>query len=214
VANKAIVEPIDVFNTLSYLPSSVKGLDPAEFTKLLIDGEGLTIYGELIVNNYEEDTAIAEAIINNLDSNLLAGGFDLKQTKYAGAIIAANKDVWAKIPSSSVNYAASMIADQCGTPKGIFRGVYTIDSPDDNVKVYSWFAGLGLPTSRVEQLKRDAKERMQTVKDKEGQRTMNLQLETGTNETVSAAQKIKDKIAQKSSAFGKLMGNPIIDRRK
>ena len=213
VANKAIVEPVDVFNTLSSMPSSVKGLDPMEWGKLFTDGEGLTVYGELTVENFAEDTAIAEAVVNNLNGNLLAGGFDLKQSRYVGVIIAANKDVWAKIPSSSITYAMAMVNDQCGTPKGVFKGIYTVESPDPVVKVYSMFTGLGLPESRVTQLKKDAQEHMQTVKGKDEQRNLNLQLDTGTNETVSAAQKIKEKIAQKSSAFGKLVGG-VVDRRK
>jgi len=213
VANKAIVEPIDVFNTLSSMPSSVKGLDPMEWGKLFTDGEGLTVYGELTVENFSEDTAIAEAVVNNLNGNLLAGGFDLKQSRYVGVIIAANKEVWAKIPSSSITYAMAMVNDQCGTPKGVFKGIYTVESPEPVVKVYSMFAGLGLPDSRVTQLKKDAQELLQNVKGKDEARNLNLQLDTGTNETVSAAQKIKEKIAQKSSAFGKLVGG-VVDRRK
>lgn len=213
VANKAIVDPIDVFNTLSSMPSSTKALDPMEWSKLFIDGEGLSVYGEFSVDNYQEDTAIAEAVINNLAGNLLAEGFDLKQSKYVGFIIAANKDVWSKIPASSVNYASSMINDLCGNPKGVFKGMYVIDSPENNVKVFSMFSGLGLPTVRVEQLKSETKELQSKVKNKDDSRNLTLQLDTGTNETVSAAQKIKEKIAQKSSAFGKLMGG-VVDRRK
>lgn len=213
IANKAIVDPIDVFNTLSSMPSAVKGLDPMEFGKLFTDGEGLTVYGELTVDNFGEDTAIAEAVVNNLNGNLLAGGFDLKQSRYVGVIIAANKEVWAKIPSSSITYAMAMVNDQCGTPKGVFKGIYTIETPDPVVKVYSVFAGLGLPDSRVAQLKKDAQEHMQTVRGKDEQRNLSLQLETGTNETISAAQKIKEKIKEKNSAFGKLVGG-VVDRRK
>lgn len=213
VANKAIVEPVDVFNTLSSLPSSVKGLDPMEWGKLFTDGEGLTVYGELTIENFAEDTAIAEAVVNNLNGNLLAGGFDLKQSRYVGVIIAANKEVWSKIPSSSITYAMAMVNDQCGTPKGVFKGIYTIETPDPVVKVYSMFSGLGLPESRVTQLKKDAQELLQNVKGKDEQRNLNLQLDTGVNETVSAAQKVKEKIAAKSSAFGKLVGG-VVDRRK
>jgi cell division GTPase FtsZ len=212
VANKAIVEPIDIFNTLSSMPSSVKGLDPMEWGKLFTDGEGLTVYGELVVDNFAEDTAIAEAVVSNLNGNLLAGGFDLKQSKYVGVIIAANKEVWAKIPSSSITYAMAMINDQCGTPKGVYKGIYTIETPDPVVKVYSMFSGLGLPTSRVDQLKKEAQAHTQAVKGKDEARNLNLQLDTGTNETVSAAQKVKDKMAAKPSAFGKLVGG-VVDRR-
>ena len=93
------------------------------------------------MDNFAEDTAIAEAVVNNLNGNLLAGGFDLKQSRYVGVIIAANKEVWAKIPSSSITYAMAMINDQCGTPKGVFKGIYTVESPDPVVKVYSMFSG-------------------------------------------------------------------------
>jgi cell division GTPase FtsZ len=213
IANKAIVEPIDLFNTLSCMPSSVKGLDPMEWGKLFTDGEGLTVYGELTVDNFVEDTAIAEAVVNNLNGNLLAGGFDLKQSRYVGIIIAANKETWSKIPSSSITYAMAMVNDQCGTPKGVFKGIYTVDSPDPVVKVYSMFTGLGLPESRVTQLKKDAAELQQSVKGKDERRNLSLNLDTGVNETVSAAQKVKEKIAQKSSAFGKLVGG-VVDRRK
>lgn len=212
-ANKAIVEPIDIFNTLSSMPSSVKGLDPMEWGKLFTDGEGLTVYGELTVDNFSEDTAIAEAVVNNLNGNLLAGGFDLKQSRYVGVIIAANKETWAKIPSSSITYAMAMVNDQCGTPKGVFKGIYTVETADPVVKVYSMFSGLGLPESRVSQLKKEAQEHMQNVKGKDEARNLNLQLDTGTNETVSAAQKVKEKMAAKSSAFGKLVGG-VVDRRK
>jgi cell division GTPase FtsZ len=213
MANKAIVETIDVFNTLSSMPSSVKPLDAMEWAKLFTDGEGLSIYGELTVSNFKEDTAIAEAVINNLSSNLLAGGFDLKQSKYVGVIIAANKDVWQAIPSSSINYAMAMVGDLCNQPKGVFKGIYTVDMPENVVKVYSFFSGLGLPAARVDQLKKDAQSHMQTVKSKDDQRNLTLQLDTGVNETVSAAQKVKDKIAAKSSAFGKLTQG-VVDRRK
>jgi cell division GTPase FtsZ len=213
VANKAIVETINVFNTLSSMPSAVKGLDPMEWGKLFTDGEGLTVYGELTVDNFEDETSIAEAVVNNLNGNLLAGGFDLKQSRYVGVIITAPKEVWAKIPSSSITYAMAMVNDQCGTPKGVFKGIYTVESTEQVVKVYSMFSGLGLPDSRVAQLRKEAQELAQNVKGKDDQRNLTLNLDTGTNETISASQRVKDKMAAKASVFGKMVGG-IVDRRK
>jgi cell division GTPase FtsZ len=213
VANKAIVDPIDVFNTLSSMPSAVKGLDPMEWGKLFTDGEGLTVYGELVIDNFEEDVAIATAVMNNLNGNLLAGGFDLKQSKYVGVIIAANKEVWAKIPSSSITYAMAMVNDQCGNPKGVFKGIYTVESTEPVVRVYSMFTGLSLPESRVEQLKKEVAAQKQNIKSKDEVRNLSLKVDTGTEENVTAAQKIKEKIAAKSSAFGKLLGGSVVDRR-
>jgi len=213
MANRAIVEPIEVFNTLSSMPSGVKGLDPTEMAKLFIDGEGLSIYGEMKVTQYTENTAIAEAVIENLNSNLLASGFDLKQSKYVGVMFVAPERVWRQIPNVAVNYALEMINEQCGTPKGVFKGIYTVESDEDCVKVYSIFSGLGLPGSRITQLKAEVAQHTETIKNRDSQRNLSLQLDTGKNETVSEAQKIREKIAAKSSNFGKLMGS-VVDKRK
>jgi len=214
LANKSIAETLDTFNTLSSMPSVVKGLDPMEFSRILMDGEGLSVYGEFSVDNYTEDTSIAEAVMNNLNNNLLAGGFDLKQSRYVGFIVTASEAVWAKIPASSVNYAISLVNEMCGNPKGVYKGVYTVDTTEDCVKVYSFFSGLGLPADRIEQLKKETLELQSKVKGKDEQRNLALQLNAGKNETVDAAQKVRDKIAVKASTFGKFVTGAVVDRRK
>jgi cell division GTPase FtsZ len=215
VSNAAIVEPIDVFNKFSSQPSAFKALDSMEFAKLFTDGEGLTVYGELSINNYEDETAIAEAIVENLSHGLLAGGFDLKQTRYAGTMIIAHSDVWAKIPSGSVNYAMALIQETCPQAISVFRGLYTDDSMDkDVVKVYSMFSGLGLPTPRVEQLKKEAHEEMAKAKNREQNRNLNLQLDTGVEESASQADKVREMIKKKNSGFNKNFTGVTKDFRK
>ena len=213
VSNQAIVEPLDVFNTYSSAPSNVKSLDPMEFGKILVDGGGLSLYGSMTVANYEEDTALAEAVITNLTSGLLAEGFNLKQTQYCGVMFLANKSVWEKLPSASINYAMSMVQDHAGTPLGVFRGIYEADIPEDVVKVYSFFSGLALPDSRVDELKAEVVAHSNTLKQKDVARNMNLTIDTGESETISAAEKIKEKIKKKSSPFGKFTKG-IVDKRK
>jgi cell division GTPase FtsZ len=213
VANQAIVDPINTFNELSSQPSPYKALDSTEWAKLLIDGEGLMVFGSLTVSNYQDETAIAEAVITNLDSNLLAGGFDLKQSKYVGFIVAANEEVLEKLAAKNINYAAAIVQEQAGTPKSMFRGVYITDDPEDHVRVYSCFAGLSLPMSRVESLKKEALELTAQAKSKDEVRNLNLSLDTGTDKVISAAQKVREQVAAKNSAFGKLMGN-VINKRK
>ncbi len=213
-SNKAIVEPIDAFNTFSSRDSAVKGLDSSEFGKIFVGGGGLSIYGKLSVQNYQDEFAIAEAVVANLNSGLLAGGFDLKQTKYAGVLLLANEKVWKSIPSSSVGYAMNMIEEMCGTPDGAFRGIYTADIAEDEVQVWFIFSGLGLPTARVEQLKKETAELGMKTKEKEQNRNLTLSLDTGTHEDVSAAAKVREKIAAKKSAFGSLMGGAVVDKRK
>jgi cell division GTPase FtsZ len=213
LANKSIVSTIDSFNILSSMPSAVKALDPMEFSKILMDGEGLSVYGEFEVCNYVEDISIAEAVVSNLSNNLLAEGFDLKQSRYVGFIVAANKDVWAQIPASSINYAVAMVNDLCGSPKGVFKGIYTTEDPSNCVKVYSLFSGLSLPESRIEQLKKETLELQIKLKEKDVQRNLSLQVDTGKNDTVDTAQKVKQKIAAKSSTFGKFVSGTV-DKRK
>ena len=213
MANKAIVEPIDVFNTFSKMASPIKSLDGMEWGRILTDGGALATFGQMDVKDFKEDTALAEAVLNNLDNNLLTGSFDLKQSKYCGVLFICNEEVLKAIPSSSISYAMAIINENCGSPLGVYRGIYVDNDIKENVvKVYSFFSGLGLPEERVSALKQEAKEFMSRVKVKDEARNLTLNLDTGKNETLSAAEKVKEKIAQKSSTFGKFAAG-MIDRR-
>lgn len=214
IANKAIVEPLDIFNVLSSAPSSTKSLDSMEWLKILIDSSGYSTYGSIEVEGYTDETAIAEAIISNMNNNLLASGFNIKESKYVGFIVAANKTVWKSIPAVAINYANALLTEQCGTPESIFRGLYEIDEPRNVVKIYSIFAGLGIPQERTNQLTEEIKNLSNVVKEKETTRNLNVALNTGKNTTISDVQKIKDKVAGKNNAFGKFVNSTVIDRRK
>jgi cell division GTPase FtsZ len=213
VANKAIVDPIDALNTLSSMPSSSKAYDQMEFTKTILDAHGCTVYGEMTVPNYEDDTALAEAVINNLDGNLLSNGFELKDAKYAAVVYVASKKVWDKVPASSVNYSMAMINDRVNAI-GVFKGLYTVDTEEDSVKVYSIFSGLGLPSTRVQSLQKETEQLMSAAKAKTESRAANLNLDLGKEKTISEVDKLKQKIQAKSSTFGKFVGTTVTDRRK
>lgn len=207
VSNSAIVDPIDAFNYYSSMPSSYKSLDPMEFAKIFTDGEGLSIYGEMVVADWENEMNLAESVVANLENGLLASGFDLKQAKYAGAIFVANKKVWDNIPSSSVSYAMHMIGENCPGADSVFKGLYVDDSvTDDVVKVYSMFSGLGLPANRVSQLKKDTEIEAAKLKERAAGRVSALALDTGKEKTISKADEIRAKIASKNSKFGKNFG--------
>ena len=214
VSNNAIVSPIHSFNTLTSMGSSIKPLDPMEFAKIMTDGQGLTVYGEMTVKDYEVDTAIADAVISNLTGGLLSNGFDLKQSKYVGFIVEANAKVYDKIPNKAVDYAMSMVGELCSAPNGVFKGIYVTDMKEDAVKVYSIFSGLGLPDARVSQLKKEAAELELKAKDKNVQRNLALNLDTGTEESVSLADQVRKNIAAKKSAFGSMLKASVVDRRK
>ena len=213
LSNEAIVEPLDVFNTFSSEVSEQKGLDQMEFTKILINGGGLSLYGSMSVSNYEEDTALAEAVVTNLNSGLLAGGFDLKQTKYVGAMFLANEKVWSELPQSSINYAMAMVQDHAGTPEGVFKGMYTADIKEDVVKVYSFFSGLALPKTRVEELKVEVASHAEKLKSKDENRVVDLTIDT-ESQSVSEAEKLKERLVKKNSAFSQFTQGLVNKRRK
>jgi cell division GTPase FtsZ len=203
VANQATVSTLDAFNKYSKMSSNDKPLDSMEWAKILTDGEGLSIYGEIEVDDYTDDvTAIAKAVMNNNEAGLLASGFDLSQAKYSGVIIVANSNAWSKITRSAIDYAAALVAESCPGAEASFRGSYVDDSiSDDIVKIYSMFSGLGLPDNRVQQLKKDVDVEKAKVQERGKARTLNLTLDTGKEKTVSKADEIRQKIAKSDSKF-------------
>lgn len=214
VSNKAIVEPIDVFNTMSRRPDEgVKVLDSTEFGKLFTDGKGFTVYGTVTVENYEDEMAIASAIVESLKGNLLASGFNIRQARYAGFMLVAPERVWNKIPSASLDFAQHMINDQCDSPLAVFHGIYKEESSDDCIKVYSMFSGLGLPEERINQLKAEAQQKMTVAQRKDDARNMTLKVDVG-EENINKVEEIKKKIQQKASSFSQLHTSAIQDRRK
>jgi hypothetical protein len=191
----------------------VKVLDSTEFAKLFTDGKGFTVYGTINVTDYEDEMAIATAIVDSLKGNLLASGFDIRQARYAGFMLVAPERIWNKIPSSSLDFAQHMINDVCDSPLAIFHGIYKEDSEDDCIKVYSMFSGLGLPEERINQLKSEAQQKMSVAQRKDDERNMTIKVDVG-EETVNKVEEIKKRIQQKASSFAKLHTGAITDRRK
>jgi cell division GTPase FtsZ len=208
VGNQAIVKALDAFNTYSVMSSMDKGLDSMEWAKLFTDGEGLCVYGEMTVSDYADDnTLIAQAVIENHENGLLASGFDLSQTKYAGLIIAANENVWNQIPRGAVEYARELIKENCPGHEAVFYGTYVDPSIDEDVvKIYSMFSGLGLPEGRVSQLRKDVESDQIKTKERVQARNMTLTLDTGKDKVVSKAEEVRQKIKKNQSKFSQNFG--------
>ena len=211
VANRSIVEVLDIFNTLSSEPSLVKPLDDKEWSKLLLDGEALSTYGSFNVTDYTDELALADGVMNSLDNNLLASGFDIKGAKYVGIMYVGSEEVMSKIPKSASNYAKQVLIEKCSAET--FEGIYVVPSKDDFVKVYTFFSGLNLPTVRVNELKEEVSKYNVVVQTKSDSRVSNLNIDLGKSDGVSASQKLKDKLAARSSTFGKFVTG-VVDRRK
>lgn len=216
VGNKAIVDPIDKFNYFSSMSSLDKPFDPMEWAKVFVDGEGLCIYGEMTVTDYADDnTAITKAVIAGHEDGLLASGFDLEQAKYASILIVGNEKVWKNIPRGSVDYALSVLQERCPGAEEVYHGTYVSDEEEDVVKVYSIFSGLGLPDSRVSQLRKEVDVEQSKTKERAKSRGTNLTLDTGKDKVVSKADEVRAKIAKNGSTFAQNFAKgKVMDYRK
>lgn len=215
-ANEAIVEPINLFNTLTAQPSKHTSLDPSDFGKIISAGD-CSVYGVVEVQDFMEETALAEAVIESLSGNMLAEGFDLTQTRVGGVIIMGSEEAISKLPAINIDYCFHMISDKTNGAS-IYQGIYTDESLSaDTVKIYSWFAGLGLPQDRIENLQKESKEQAAVQAEKEKQRASSMTLDLEEDKTTSVADKIHKKISKKKSGFNKLQGGvrkSIIDKRR
>lgn len=213
-ANDAIVEPLDIFNTLTATASRHTSLDPSDFAKVISCGDCST-YGVVEVENYMEETALAEAVIDSLNSNMLAEGFDLKQTRVGGVIITGTKKIMDQLPAININYCYHMISEATNGAN-VFQGVYDVHTKSDSVKIYTWFAGLGLPKTRIETLKQQSKELEKVAASKEKSRLSAMELDLGKDKTTSLADEVHRKIKKKSSAFSRFQRgrSSLIDARR
>jgi len=217
-SNNAIVEPLHTYNSLTARPSRFTSLDPSDFGKIISCGDCST-YGVMEVEDYMEETALAEAVIDSLGSNMLASGFDLSQTRAGGVIITGSKETLDKIPSININYCFHMISEQTNGAS-VFQGVYDVDSDSDSVKIYSWFAGLGLPKDRVDSLRKESKLQSAVASEKEKNRGTAMTLDLEEDQVSTVASQINRKIQKKKSGFSRLQRggsqgrSSIIDKRK
>lgn len=214
-ANEAIVEPLHLFNELSSNPSEYGSLDPMDFAKVFIDEGDCSLYGMIEVEDYMEEEAIAEAILENMENGLLASDFNLETTRAVGVIVTGSPEMLEEIPAVNLEYGFSMVNKVCSEGTKVFRGVYAVDG-QENLRVYSLFSGLGLPEERVEELRKEAERHMANMQKKESSRATNMNIDIGKSKTVSAADAIHKKIKGKKSAMGKIKNNSkrLVDRRR
>lgn len=215
-ANQAIVEPIHLFNHLTAQASKFTSLDPSDFGKVISCGD-CSVYGVVEVRDYMEETALAEAVMESLSSNMLAEGFDLTQTRVGGVMIVGSEEALNRLPAINIDYAFHMISEETNGA-AVYQGIYSQEDVGDTIKIYSWFAGLGLPQDRIENLRKESREQAAVAAEKEGQRTASMTLDLGADQVNSVKDEITRKIQKKKSGFNRLQGGArrtsIIDKRR
>ncbi len=149
--NNTVASLFDIFNRLSALSSSYSSFDPADYHSIIQAG-GCAIMGLTKVNKFQDKFAISEAVKQNLEKTLLAGGFDLTTAKVAGCIIVGGKKLVSNIKGlqDNIDYAFDVLSEITGQTT-IHRGIY--EDNRDSLRVYTIIGGLDSPTTRLKELK-------------------------------------------------------------
>lgn len=215
-ANSAIVEPLHLFNTKTAQASKFTSLDPSDFGKIISCGD-CSVYGVVEVEDYLEETALAEAVMESLSGNMLAEGFDLSQTRTGGVIIVGPEEALNQLPAINIDYCFHMISEETNGAN-VFQGIYSDpEMKEDKVRIYSWFAGLGLPQDRIENLRKESKAAASVAADKEKARASQMTLDLEEDKVGSMAEQVHRKIKKKKSGFNRLQGGArksLIDKRR
>ena len=149
--NSTVASLFDIFNRLSALSSRYTSFDPVDYHSIMQAG-GCAIMGLTRVTEFNDKFAISEAVRNNLEKTLLAGGFDLSTAKLAGCIVVGGKKLMNNVKGlqDNIDYAFDVLAEITGQAS-IHRGIY--EDNRDSLRVYTIIGGLDSPTVRLEELK-------------------------------------------------------------
>lgn len=153
-ANKDVVKCFDLFNILSARNSAYTSLDPADYKKIITSG-GCMIFGNITVTGDLQMDSISSAITTNINSGLLAEGFNLVEATTAGCIIVGSKEKLKGLQMASQEGAFVTLMNLLGSGT-IFKGVYEHESVKD-LEVFFMISGLGLPVPKIKSLIDEAK---------------------------------------------------------
>lgn len=214
VANFDIVNILNMFNTLCRCDTDYDSLDPMDFVRIFSAGN-CTIYGKIDIpipmQNGQvmmHETELANIVTKNLQSGLLADGFDLKETTAGGIIITGHEDLLSQLPAISINFMYHELNELVGDAN-MFRGLYKDDQPNESISVYTILSGLGLPQQRVKKLLAEAKSAVDAIKSKSSDKSkMSI-----SDEPTAGEQSKMEEMQSQNTAFGRLAGKRGMRRR-
>ena len=148
--NNTVASMFDIFNRLSSLNSRYTSFDPMDYSSIMESG-GCAIMGLTKVKAFDDPYALSEAVKENLEKTLLAGGFDLSTAELAGCIVVGGKKLMAQTKGlqNNIDYAFDVLSEITGRAT-IHRGIYEDDR--DCLRVYTIIGGLDSPSARLEEI--------------------------------------------------------------
>ena len=171
VANDEVVKTFDLFNKLAATSTAYTSLDPADYAKIMNSG-GCMIFGNIAIKDEPEDVnqMFSNAIKDNINSGLLAEGFNLVEATHCGCIIASNPEKLAKVPRRAEENAMATLMEIIGSGS-VYRGVYGLEALTYS-EVFFMLSGLGLPIDRIRNLIQGVKQETEHLVEKAPTRTV------------------------------------------
>ena len=149
--NSTFAGLFDIFNRVSALSSDYTSFDAVDYQTIMQAG-GCAIMGLTKVDKFDDKFALSEAVKNNLEKTLLAGGFDLSTAKLVGCTVVGGKKLMKDVKGlqDNIDYAFDVLSEITGQAT-IHRGIY--EDSRDSLRVYTIIGGLDAPKARLEELK-------------------------------------------------------------
>ena len=101
---------------------------------------------------WSQPSSIAQAVRDNLKSNVLSGGVDLSTGTTAGVIMIGGNEVLGNVPQEHLDRAFEQFTRMLANGGVVHRGIYSGNK--DNLTAYTMIGGLGKPSEKLEELKR------------------------------------------------------------
>ena len=151
--NNTVAGLFHVFNLLSTKNSDYTAFDPADYDTIM-KTKGCMIFGVTSVKNVEDETSVSNALKQNLEKTLLAGGFDLTTAEGAASIVVGGTKLYEEVPGlmDSIEYGFDTLATLTGGAI-IHRGIYE-DAGKEKLVAYTIVGGLDAPQKRLDELKK------------------------------------------------------------
>ena len=149
-ANMSIAGLFHLFNNTATKDSSYSAFDTNDYKQVL--DSGMIVFGATQIAKWDGPSDIAQAVRDNLKSNVLSGGVDLSTGTTAGVIMIGGNEVLGKVPQEHLDRAFEQFTRMLSDNSVVHRGIYSGNR--DDLTAYTMIGGLGKPTEKIEELKR------------------------------------------------------------
>ena len=149
-ANMSIAGLFHLFNNTATKDSSYSKFDTNDYKQVL--DSGMIVFGANQIMKWDGPSDIAQAVRDNLKTNVLSGGVDLSTGTSAGVIMIGGQEVLNNVPQDYLDRAFEQFTRILADGSIVHRGIYSGNK--DNLTAYTMIGGLGRPHEKLEELRK------------------------------------------------------------